>query len=133
MRMRMHAHSWSSHNGERSLPNNQILIYNTFFFSIIKIFQAVERSKQNNQPLSPFFITYLDWTNLLMHRYNFYLLLFLIGTFRTNKRVCLNTHRVCSIDNWLCERGVKFRGLLSLIIRDLLKTAKLFYHVSFVA
>ena len=62
--------------------------------------------KPTKQPtLKPVsFTTHFLLINKLTCHYNFSLLasFILYGRFPANERVCLNMHRFCSIDNWLC-------------------------------
>ena len=66
-----YAHSWSSHDGARNQPNNQLLtpfllqhvfvfvnkpIYRRNFFVLASFLQAGEGNQQNNQPSSPFLL-----------------------------------------------------------------------------
>ena len=47
---------------------------------------------------------------------------FLYGTFRANKRVCLDIHRFCSFDNWLSNPISKNWQLMLYTILSLLMT-----------
>jgi len=107
---------WSSHDGDRNQLNSQILslfyllhilyllIDITFLYCQIFSRLVKEANKTTNLRACFFYNTSLYWiTNLLITITFLYWQVFPEGTFCVNECVCLNTHHVCSIDNWLCE------------------------------
>ena len=112
-----YAHSWSSQDSDRNQQNNQLsspFLYNTFLywlanlliditFCIGKFFRQVKETNETTNLEARSFIFILILINKLTCHYNFSLLasFILYGRFCANKHVCLNMHRLCSINNWL--------------------------------